>query len=128
MPTKIVSESAPSTKNGRTDGRRAPSSMLKPIPDAAVNAVIMGVGNAKPKATARAKQHSKTKKYSYKMPEYEHDALISLKEKFREQGIEVKKSMLVRAAVMALVGLSDARIKAVLTRLADEEARPKTKR
>lgn len=62
--------------------------------------------------------HSKVKKYSVTMPKCEHDAVVALKEKLRAQGIKVKKSELIRVGIRQFLGLSDARIKASLTKMA----------
>lgn len=111
--------SAASPTVGQSKGLRPLNGTPAAARDAAAKVAIRNVGNGKSKATAPAKSASKTprikvEKYSYKMPKSEHDAIIALKEKLNEQGIKVKKSELIRAAVRVFVGFSDARIKASL--------------
>lgn len=61
------------------------------------------------------KQHAVREKFS--IPVLEYDQLLELKARLAEQGVAVKKSELVRAALLQLGSLDDDELKTLLARL-----------
>lgn len=114
--------SAASLNVAQPKGHRALNGKSAAAADATTKATIRNVGNGKPKSAAPAKPSTgasrvKVKKYSLTMPKSEHDAVVALKERLKEQGIKVKKSELIRVGIQLFVGLSDTRVKATLRKI-----------
>lgn len=70
---------------------------------------------SKPAATPDKDRKPKLVRDSFTIPKDEYAAFDLLKARAMTQGLAIKKSELLRAGLMALTGLSDARFKAVLT-------------
>lgn len=70
---------------------------------------------AKAEATPEKDRKAKLVRDSFTIPKDEYAAFDRLKARALAQGLAIKKSELLRAGLMALSGLSDARFKAALT-------------
>lgn len=85
----------------------------------------MAKKSEKPKAEkAGKKKRPKMIRDSFTMPEFDYDRIKSLKTRFLSSGIEMKKSEVLRAGLLALEGLNDSQ----LHKLAGDVERIKTGR
>jgi hypothetical protein len=106
--THSRSNEMPPTRRG--GGKTASRIVSKPK----VSKVAANGSASKSKANAKS---SKRAKYSFPMPQVEHEAIVALKHKLSEVGSKVKKSDIVRAGVLLLLSLPDSKVRASLGKI-----------
>jgi len=101
---------------------RQVNAVKKPVP---VDRKATALPTPTAQKTTKAKKHSKVKKVkkvklvwdSFTMPVPEFQAILMLKKRCIEAGLQVKKSEILRAAVARFLALNDATVFAALRRL-----------
>lgn len=127
---KITSAKAPAKKAVATKPviTKAPSTAAKPVakptPAKATAAKVVKAKEDKPAKTPKLKME----RDSFTMPKAEYAQIYVLKERLTKLGHHAKKSELLRAGIMQLTAMTDAALKAAMSKVPTiKTGRPKKK-